>query len=69
MNGPGADWGTMKCGCHPNCGIGTALLVSKKTKEWAPLSEFFNVERFFADARAITDAAREPAADQDPDRR
>ena len=23
--GPGADWGTLKCGCHPDCGIGTAL--------------------------------------------
>jgi hypothetical protein len=60
MNGAGADWGTMKCGCHPNCGTGTALLVSKKTKEWAPLSDVFNVERFFSDARAISDAARSP---------
>ena len=23
--GPGADWGTLKCGCHPDCGVGTAL--------------------------------------------
>ena len=22
LKGPGADWGTMKCGCHPNCGVG-----------------------------------------------
>jgi tetraether lipid synthase len=58
--GAGADWGTMKCGCHPNCGTGTALLISKKTKEWAPLPEVFNVERFFADARTIADAARGP---------
>ena len=60
MNGPNADWGTMKCGCHPNCGTGTALIISKKTKEWAPLADVFNVERFFADARAISDAARPP---------
>ena len=60
INGPGEDWGTMKCGCHPNCGTGTALLVSKKTKEWAPLADVFNIERFFADARTITDAARSP---------
>src|SRR5205814_8663824 len=20
--GPAADWGALKCGCHPNCGIG-----------------------------------------------
>src|SRR4029078_9692796 len=50
----------MKCGCHPNCGTGTALLISKKTKEWAPLSDVFNVERFFSDARSISDAARSP---------
>jgi hypothetical protein len=60
MSGPGADWGTMKCGCHPNCGTGTALLVSKKTKQWVPLPDVFNVERFFDDARTITDAARGP---------
>jgi uncharacterized radical SAM superfamily Fe-S cluster-containing enzyme len=60
ISGAGADWGTMKCGCHPNCGTGTALLVSKKTKKWAPLPEVFNVERFFADARTIADVARGP---------
>jgi 7,8-dihydro-6-hydroxymethylpterin dimethyltransferase len=60
MNGAGADWGTMKCGCHPNCGTGTALLVSKRTKEWAPLADVFNVERFFDDARHIADSARGP---------
>ena len=50
----------MKCGCHPNCGTGTALLVSKRTKEWAPLADVFNVERFFDDARHIADSARSP---------
>src|SRR5439155_12962556 len=60
ISGAGAEWGTMKCGCHPNCGTGTALLISKKTKKWAPLPEVFNVERFFDDARTITDAARGP---------
>jgi uncharacterized radical SAM superfamily Fe-S cluster-containing enzyme len=60
MSGPGADWGNLKCGCHPNCGTGTALLVSKKTKQWAPLPAVFNVEQFLDDARVITDAARNP---------
>jgi uncharacterized radical SAM superfamily Fe-S cluster-containing enzyme len=60
ISGAGADWGTMKCGCHPDCGTGTALLISKKTKQWAPLPEVFNVERFFDDARTIADAARGP---------
>ena len=60
LQGPGADWGTLKCGCHPDCGIGTAFMVSKKTKEWAPVSSFVNVERFFADAKVIADSARGP---------
>jgi uncharacterized radical SAM superfamily Fe-S cluster-containing enzyme len=60
ISGAGAEWGTMKCGCHPNCGTGTALLISKKTKKWTPLSEVFDVEQFFADARTITDSARGP---------
>jgi 7,8-dihydro-6-hydroxymethylpterin dimethyltransferase len=60
MNGPGADWGTLKCGCHPDCGVGTAFMVSKRTKEFAPVSAFINVDRFMRDARAISDAARGP---------
>ena len=50
LKGAEADWGTMKCGCHPNCGIGTAFMVSKKTKKWKPVTEFIDVERFIADA-------------------
>ena len=60
MNGPGADWGTLKCGCHPDCGVGTAFMVSKRTKEWAPVPAFIDVDRFMRDARAISDAARGP---------
>jgi tetraether lipid synthase len=60
MNGPGADWGTLKCGCHPDCGVGTAFMVSKRTKEWAPVSAFINVDRFMRDAQVISDAARGP---------
>jgi hypothetical protein len=60
ISGAGADWGAMKCGCHPDCGTGTALLISKKTKKWAPLPDVFDVERFFDDARTISDSARGP---------
>jgi uncharacterized radical SAM superfamily Fe-S cluster-containing enzyme len=60
LKGPGADWGTLKCGCHPDCGIGTAFMVSKKTHEWAPLASFINIDRFLQDAGAIADAARGP---------
>jgi uncharacterized radical SAM superfamily Fe-S cluster-containing enzyme len=60
LKGPGADWGTLKCGCHPDCGIGTAFMVSKRTKEWAPLASFIDVDQFLADAGTIADAARGP---------
>ena len=61
LKGPGADWGSLSCGCHPDCGIGMAFMVSKKTKEWAPLSTFLNVEGFLKDAVVISDAARSRA--------
>ena len=64
VKGPGADWGTLKCGCHPDCGIGTAFMVSKRTREWAPLGAFVNVEQFLKDARTIADSARGPGAHQ-----
>src|SRR5687767_5266819 len=60
MLGPAADWGSLKCGCHPDCGIGTAFMVSKKTKQWAPLASFVNVDRMLEDAKVISDAARGP---------
>jgi uncharacterized radical SAM superfamily Fe-S cluster-containing enzyme len=60
LQGPGAEWGTLKCGCHPDCGIGMGFMVSKKSKQWAPLSAFVNVDRLLEDARVIADAARGP---------
>ena len=56
--GERADWGSMKCGCHPNCGIGTALFVNKKTKEAVPLSAFLDLEQLLSDIQEITDAAQ-----------
>jgi tetraether lipid synthase len=58
MKGPGADWGSLNCGCHPDCGVGMGFMVSKKTKAWAPLSEFLNVEQVLEDAATIADTAR-----------
>lgn len=60
LKGPDHDWGAMSCGCHPNCGIGTALFVNKRTKVYKPLSEFLNLEQFLKDVDQIADAARKP---------
>jgi uncharacterized radical SAM superfamily Fe-S cluster-containing enzyme len=57
LMGDRADWGSMKCGCHPNCGIGTILMVNKRTRQAVPLSQFLDVEGLLEDIGAITDAA------------
>ncbi len=56
--GERADWGSMKCGCHPNCGVGTILFVHKKTKEVVPLTQFLDIESLLSDIQDITDAAQ-----------
>jgi 7,8-dihydro-6-hydroxymethylpterin dimethyltransferase len=57
-HGPDSQWGTVSCGCHPNCGVGTALMINKHTKEWAPVPRFLNVPQLVEDVKKITDAAR-----------
>jgi tetraether lipid synthase len=57
-HGPESHWGTVSCGCHPNCGVGTALMINKHTKEWAPVPRFLNVPQLVDDVKKITDAAR-----------
>jgi len=58
IHGPQSQWGTLSCGCHPNCGVGTALMINRETKEWAPVPHFLNVPGLIADIRKVTDAAR-----------
>jgi uncharacterized radical SAM superfamily Fe-S cluster-containing enzyme len=58
LTGEKADWGALKCGCHPDCGIGTVLFVNKRTKEMVPLTEFLNLEQLLSDLQDITDAAQ-----------
>jgi hypothetical protein len=52
------EWGALKCGCHPNCGIGTALLVNKRTRQMVPLAQVLDLEGLLADIQEITDAAQ-----------
>jgi uncharacterized radical SAM superfamily Fe-S cluster-containing enzyme len=58
VHGPEAQWGQVSCGCHPNCGVGTALMINKENKEWAPVPQFLDIPRLVADMRKITDAGR-----------
>ena len=58
VHGPGASWGQLSCGCHPNCGIGMAVMCDKETKEAVPVTAFLNAERLAKDVARINDAAR-----------
>ena len=57
-HGPNSDWGSLSCGCHPNCGIGMALMVDKETKEAVPVTAFLNGDRIAQDVAKVTDAGR-----------
>ena len=58
VHGPQAEWGQVSCGCHPNCGVGTAVMVDKETREMRPVPEFLNIPGLVKDMQKITDAAR-----------
>ena len=58
VHGPRADWGQLSCGCHPNCGIGMAVMCDKETKEAVPVTAFLNADRLAKDIARINDAAR-----------
>jgi tetraether lipid synthase len=58
VHGPNADWGQLSCGCHPNCGIGTAMMIDKETKEAVPIPAFLKMERLAKDVARINDAGR-----------
>jgi uncharacterized radical SAM superfamily Fe-S cluster-containing enzyme len=58
LGGLESEWGSFKCGCHPNCGIGTMMLVDQKTKETVTVPSILNVDRMLDDIKLITDSAR-----------
>ncbi len=58
MHGPAADWGQLSCGCHPNCGIGMAVMCDKETKEAVPVTAFLRADRLAKDVARINDAGR-----------
>ena len=58
IDGPDREWGQLNCGCHPNCGVGTALFVNKRTKQMIPLLDFLDVEGILGDFAEIFAAGR-----------
>jgi uncharacterized radical SAM superfamily Fe-S cluster-containing enzyme len=57
-HGPEATWGQLSCGCHPNCGVGMAVMVDKETKESVPFTAFVNADQLARDVARVNDAAR-----------
>ena len=45
VHGPRPEWGQLTCGCHPNCGVGMAVMIDKETKEAVPVTAFLNAEQ------------------------
>jgi 7,8-dihydro-6-hydroxymethylpterin dimethyltransferase len=58
IHGPNAMWGQLNCGCHPDCGVGTALMIDKETKEAAPVPAFLNMDHVARDLTKVNDAGR-----------
>src|SRR3954463_415539 len=58
VHGAAADFGQLSCGCHPNCGVGMAVMIDKDTKEAVPVTAFLNADQLAKDLRRVNDAAR-----------
>jgi 7,8-dihydro-6-hydroxymethylpterin dimethyltransferase len=58
VHGPDAAWGQLTCGCHPNCGVGMAVMIDKETKEAVPVTAFLQAEQLAKDVAQVNDAGR-----------
>ncbi|MGH9494399.1 MAG: radical SAM protein [Candidatus Sulfotelmatobacter sp.] len=58
VHGPDTTWGNVACSCHPNCGVGMAIMVDKETREAVPVTAFLNADQFARDIARINDWAR-----------
>ncbi len=58
LRGTEVQFGGLCCSCHPNCGSSVFMLANRRTKAWAPVTQFFNVERFVEDIKVIVDTSR-----------
>ncbi len=61
LRGPETTFGGLNCSCHPNCGASLILVVNWQTRDFSPLTAFFDVEGFIRDVNVITDTARGPS--------
>src|SRR4030088_1166323 len=57
-HGAEKEFGQLTCGCHPNCGVGMAIMIDKETKEAVPVTAFLKAEQLAKDVQQVSDAAR-----------
>ena len=57
VHGPEENWGQLNCGCHPNCGVGMAVMIDKETKEAVPFTKFVRGEQLAKDIARVNDTA------------
>src|ERR1700730_7939760 len=57
-HGAEKEFGQLTCGCHPNCGVGMAIMIDKETKEAVPVTAFLKAEQLAKDVAAVADAGR-----------
>ena len=57
-HGAEKEFGQLTCGCHPNCGVGMAIMIDKETKEAVPVTKFLKAEQLAKDVAAVSDAGR-----------
>ena len=51
-HGAEKEFGQLTCGCHPNCGVGMAIMIDKETKEAVPVTAFLKAEQLAKDVAA-----------------
>src|SRR6266581_3540724 len=57
-HGAEKEFGQLTCGCHPNCGVGMAIMIDKETKEAVPVTAFLKAEQLAKDVASVSDAGR-----------
>src|SRR5881296_1242640 len=57
-HGAEKEFGQLTCGCHPNCGVGMAIMIDKETKEAVPVTAFLKADRLAKDVAKVNDAGR-----------
>jgi tetraether lipid synthase len=58
LNGAEGAFGQLSCSCHPNCGASAMMVLNHRTRAWAPVTSFFDLDRFMSDVTVVCDSAR-----------